>query len=43
MRIAFAAVMLVGYLVLGGCFYHHYQTATVEPLPPRAPYYPPIK
>jgi hypothetical protein len=43
MRIIFALIALVASVVLGGCFYHHYQTATVEPLPPPPSYPPPIK
>jgi hypothetical protein len=42
MRIIFALIALVASVVLGGCFYHHYQTAAVEPLPPPS-YPPPIK
>jgi len=41
MRIVFAASLLVGSVMLSGCFWHHEQTAYVQPPPPPHPYYPP--
>jgi len=41
MRIVCTVALLVGSVMLSGCFWHHYQTAYVQPPPPPHPYYPP--